>query len=117
MTTYEVNQAGVTKAKEMIDAGQYVLESEWTDAQLESDEENADLERHDWEQFGEWHLGIDNSAGEDTKAHYGFPYGDFRRVHRSGLIAAKSRAAQFGHDSIEAAAGYLLDHLDSATAD
>lgn len=117
MTTYEVNEAGVDKARAMIDAGQYVLDSSWTDEQPEPDEENADLERHDWDQFSEWHLAIDPDAAEETKERYGFPYGDFRRVHRSGLIAAKGRAAQFGHDAIADAAGALLDHLDAVSGD
>ncbi len=114
---YEVNRVGVDKARELIDAGQYVLESSWTDQQPDADEENADLDRHDWDQFAQWHLAVDPDAAADTKEHYGFPYGDFRRVHRSGLIAAKSRAAQFGHDAVADAAGTLLDHLDEVSAD
>ena len=43
----------------------------------------------------------------------GFPYGDFHRVHRSGLIAAKQRAAQRDHDDIERAADELLVLLDA----
>ena len=37
------------------------------------------------------------SRGEATKGRYKFPYGDFRTVHRDGLIAAKERAAQQGY--------------------
>ena len=116
MTTYRVNQDGVDKARELIDASQYVLESSWEDDQPDPDDENEKLDRSDYDDFGLWHLAIDTGASEDTKDRYGFPYGDFRRVHRSALIAAKSRAAQFGHDEIERAAGELLDHLDSTTA-
>jgi hypothetical protein len=115
MTTYRVHRAGVDKARELIDAHQYVLQSSWGEAQPSSDEENADVEHHDWEQYGEWHLAVDTGASDETKDRFGFPFGDFRRVHRSALIAAKSRAAQNGHDAIERAAGELLTHLDEVS--
>ena len=117
MTNYRVNDDGVAKARSLIDAGQYVLESSWGDEAPSASEENADIERHDHRQFGEWHLAIDTGASDDTKDRFGFPYGDFRRVHRSALIAAKSRAAQNGHDDVAAAADDLLERLDTAHGD
>lgn len=117
MPSYRVNDAGVTKARELIDAGQYVLDSEWSDAQPDADAENAQLERHGYDGFGQWHLAIDTDAGEETKQRYRFVYGDFGRVHRSGLIAAKQRAAQNDHDEVEAAAADLLNRLDEVRAD
>ena len=47
---------------------------------------------------------------------YGFVYGDFRRVHRSGLIAAEYRAAEWRHKEVELAAHDLLQLLDSQRA-
>lgn len=116
MPSYQVNDDGVQKARELIDAGQYVLGSDWGDAQPSADDENDQLDRHGYDGFGQWHLAIDTAAGEQTKGRYGFVYGDFRRVHRSGLIAAKQRAAQNDHDDVEAAADGLLDHLDDSAA-
>jgi hypothetical protein len=55
---------------------------------------------------------VDESADEETKERFGFPCGDFRRVHRSGLIAAKQRAAQNNYADIERAADALLTLLD-----
>ena len=110
-----LNQAGRRKAKSMIESSQYVLDSSWTEANPSADEENAYLENHSWTDFGEWHLGIDETAAEETKDRYGFPYGDFRRVHRSGLIAAKQRAAQNNYADIEQAADALLSLLDEQT--
>ena len=110
-----LNQAGRSKAKSMIESSQYVLDSSWTEANPSADEENAYLENHSWTDFGEWHLGIDETAAEETKDRYGFPYGDFRRVHRSGLIAAKQRAAQNNYADIEQAADALLSLLDEQT--
>jgi hypothetical protein len=115
-TKYRVNKPGVEKARQLIDAHQYVRESSWSDAAPSADEENADIDRHDWAQYGEWHLAIDTEASEETKDRFGFPFGDFRRVHRSALITAKVRAAQNDHDDIAAAADDLLTHLDE-TAD
>jgi hypothetical protein len=97
----------------MIDARQYVLESNWGDVQPTADDENAYLESHSWAEFSEWHLGLTEGANDDTKARYAFVYGDFRRVHRSGLIACVYRAAEWRHKAVELAAHDLLQHLDS----
>ena len=111
-TKYRVNDSGVEKARQLIDAHQYVLESSWSDAAPSADDENADIDRHDWSQYGDWHLAIDTEASEETKDRFGFPFGDFRRVHRSALIASKVRAAQNDHDAVADAADDLLTHLD-----
>jgi hypothetical protein len=48
-----------------------------------------------------------------TKARYAFVFGDFRRLHRSGLIACPYRAAEWRHKEIERAAYRLLQELDA----
>ena len=111
----KANPAAVKKARELITARQYVLDSTWGDENPGADEENAYLERHSYAEYGEWHLGVDEDAGEETKERYNFPYGDFRRVHRSGLVAAKQRAAQFGYADVEEAADELLARLDDGS--
>lgn len=116
MTRYRRNTAGVDKARSMIDAHQYVLESDWSEAQPSTSDENEKIERDGYEAFGEWHLAIDADASEGTKDRYGFVFGDFQRVHRSGLIAAKQRAAEWDHGEIESAADDLLSLLDSISA-
>lgn len=112
MATYTLNKAAVAKAKQLIDAHQYVLDSKWGEAQPSTSDETADVDRHDWDQYAEWHLGLKDGENDDTKGRYGFVYGDFRRVHRSGLIAAEQRAAEWDHTDIEHAARDLLQHLD-----
>lgn len=112
----KLNHDAFDKAKDLIDAHQYVLDSEWGDAQPSPDDENDFLDRHDWHEYGKWHLALDPAATAETKDHHNFPYGDFRRVHRSGLIAAKQRAAQYDHAEIAAAADDLLAHLDDVSA-
>jgi hypothetical protein len=112
MATYEVNQAGVAKARALIDARQYRLRSRWSDAQPTADDENAFLDAHSWEEYSSWHLGLTVGPGDDTKARYAFGFGDFRRLHRSGLIACHYRAAEWDHKAIELAAHELLQYLD-----
>jgi hypothetical protein len=89
-----------------------VLDSDWGEGQPGAAVENAFLESHSWDEYGEWHLGLTEGAREGTKARYGFVYGDFRRVHRSALIASVYRAAEWRHKEVELAAFDLLQLLD-----
>ncbi len=113
---YDVNDAAVRKARQMIDANQYDLETEWSDAAPSADEANAKIDRDGWDGYQEWFLGIDTEASEETKDRFAFPFGDFQRVLRSGLIAAKARAAQRDHDDVEKVADELLEHLDATSS-
>jgi hypothetical protein len=115
-TTYRVHGAGVDRARGLIDAGQYDLETERGDGQPSAEDANDQIERHGDEGFGAWNLAVDTHACEDTKDRFGFPDGDFRRVLRSALIATWQRAPQYGHDDVEQAADQSLDHLDRVRA-
>lgn len=116
MASYVVNDRGVQHARRAIEARQYVLESDWGDVQPDAAAENAFLEQHSWEEYGEWHLGLTAGASDETKARHAFVYGDFRRVHRSGLIACVYRAAEWHHKDVELAAHELLQLLDKTSA-
>ncbi len=116
MASYSVNPRAVAHAKRLIDARQYVLRSEWGEAQPSADDENAYLEAHGWDDYAAWHLGLTEGATDETKARYGFVYGDFRRVHRMGLVACQYRAAEWRHKEIELAAHELLQYLDGKRA-
>ena len=115
MASYEVNKQAVAKARQLIDARQYVLDSEWGDVQPRAEEENAYLENHSWDEYAEWHLGLTDGANDDTKARYAFVFGDFRRIHRTALIACVYRASEWRHEAVELAAHDLLQYLDSKT--
>ena len=54
-------------------------------------------------------------AADHTKARYAFVCGDFRRVHRTALIACVYRASEWRHKAVELAAHDLLQYLDSKT--
>ena len=112
MATYTVNRRAVTHARRLIDARQYVLNSDWGEVQPSAEDENAFLEKHTWEEYALWHAGLTEGATRHTKARYAFVFGDLRRVHRSGVIAAHYRAAEFRHKEIELAAHRLLQYLD-----
>jgi hypothetical protein len=116
MASYSVNERAVARARELIDARQYVLDSDWGAVQPRADDENAFLKSHSWEEYADWHLGLTEGATEHTKARYAFVYGDFRRVHRTALIACVYRAAEWRHKEIELAAHELLQHLDRTSA-
>src|ERR671914_489018 len=115
MARYTVNRRGVAHARSLIDAKRYVLDSDWGEVQPRADDENAFLESHSWDEYAEWHLGLTEGATDETKARYAFVYGDFRRVHRSGIIACHYRAAEWRHKEIELAAHDLLQRLDSVS--
>jgi hypothetical protein len=113
MARYEINKAAVAKARKLIDARQYVLDSDWGEVAPTAADENAFLERHSWDEYADWHLGLTVGPSDGTKARYAFVFGDFRRIHRTGLIACVYRASEWRHKDVELAAHDLLQELDA----
>ena len=116
MASYTLNDAAVVHARHLIDARQYVLDSDWGEVQPHTDDENRFLESHSWDDYAAWHLGLTDGAADETKARYAFVFGDFRRVHRTALIACVYRACEWRHKAVELAAHDLLQHLDEMSA-
>ena len=116
VASYSLNERSVARARDLITSRQYVLQSEWGDVQPRATDENAFLASHSWDEYAEWHLGLTDGAADETKARYAFVYGDFRRIHRSGLIACHYRAAEWRHKEVELAAHELLQLLDRTSA-
>ena len=116
MASYKVNKKAVAHARKLIDAKQYVLDSDWGEVAPTADDENAFLKTHSWDEYAAWHLGLTDGATDETKARYAFVFGDFQRVHRTALIACVYRASEWRHKSIELAAHRLLQHLDKTSA-
>ena len=112
MASYSVNRKAVQRAEERIDARQYVLDSDWGESQPDADAENRFLDGHSWDAYAEWHLGLSDGASDETKARCAFVMGDFRRIHRTALIACRYRAAEWRHKDVELAAHDLLQRLD-----
>jgi hypothetical protein len=116
VASYTVNPRAVARARRLIESRQYVLDSEWGEVQPNADAQNRFLRTHSWEEYAEWHLGLTEGAQDETKARYAFVYGDFRRLHRSGIIACHYRAAEWRHKEIELAAHDLLQLLDRTSS-
>jgi hypothetical protein len=112
MASYTLNDRAVAHARKLIDARQYVLDSDWGEVAPTADDENAYRSTHTWDEYAAWHLGLTDGANDETKARYAFVFGDFRRIHRTGLIACVYRASEWRHKAIELAAHDLLQELD-----
>ena len=115
MASYTVNKAAVAFVRELIDKKRYVLDSDWGEVQPSADDQNAYLDKHSWDEYTAWHLGLTEGANDETKARYAFVVGDFSRVHRVGLIACVYRASEWRHKEVELAAHTLLQHLDKVS--
>ena len=112
--TVKLHEPGLRQARSLVRDGKVVRDErdDWSEDAPTPDEENAFIEKHGWAEYGHWHLGIDDEVARETKGHYKFPYGDFTKVHRCGVISLESRAGQFDHDEIRDEAKKLLELID-----
>ena len=115
----KLNETGIRHARTLAHDGAVVRDErdDWSEHAPSADDENAFIEKHGWGEYSKWHLGVDDDMDRDTKGHYSFPYGDFAKVHRCGVLAAESRAGQRKYVDIEKAAAHLhgmLEGLSSA---
>jgi hypothetical protein len=112
--TVKLNRRAYDHAKRLITEGKAVLDErdDWSEHRPSAARENEFLAQHGWREYGRWYLGIDDARAEQTKGRYSFPYGDFEKVHRCGVLAAESRAAQYDHDDIETAVAHLHGMLE-----
>jgi hypothetical protein len=109
------NRSGFDHAKELIVNGRFAFDERdaWSEHQPSAQQENDFIDRHGIEEFGKWHLGINDEKDPHTKGRYEFPYGDFVNVHRCGVLSAESRAGQYKHFDIENAAAHLHGMIDA----
>ena len=105
----KLNIAAFEYAKELIKQGHIVADGrgEWGEHRPSPVAENEFIRLHGFREYAKWHLGIDDRYAENTKRRYKFPYGDFKNVHRCGVLAAQSRAGQHKYYEIENAADQL----------
>src|ERR1700751_4496019 len=96
-------------AARLINKGHVIVDGKgaWSAHRPSANEENAFIRLHGFREYGKWHLGIDNRYPVNTKRRYKFPYGDFKNVHRCGVLAVKARARQYGYTEIQNAAAKL----------
>jgi hypothetical protein len=110
-TAYENARRAIAEGKVVIDE-----RDAWSEHQPSPQQENELIRLHGWTAYARWYLGINEEAAEQTKQRYEFPYGDFEKVHRCGVLAAESRAAQNDHADIETAAAHLHGMIDALKA-
>ena len=72
MASYAVNERAVEKARQLIAARQYVLDSDWGDVQPRAADENRFLASHSWEEYAEWRHKEIELAAHEWFARYAF---------------------------------------------
>ena len=110
-----LNERSFEHAKTLIGQGRFVFDDRdaWSEHQPSAAEENRFIKAHGWGDYGAWHLGVDDELKEDVKGHYKFPFGDFKNVHRCGVLAAESRAGQRKEYNVELAVAHLHGMLEA----
>jgi hypothetical protein len=105
----KLNEDAFAFAARLINEGHVIADRKgaWSGDRPSADQENEFIRLHGFGEYAKWHLGIDERYPENTKRRYKFPYGDFKSVHRCGLLAVKARAHQYGYIEIENAAADL----------
>lgn len=113
-----LNQRAFDHAKQLVEQGKFVADERdmWSEHQPLTEDENRYIEEYGIAEYGQWYLGIDDSEDEHNKEHYKFPYGDFKQVHRCGVLSAEVRAGQYRYHDIEDAAAHLHGMIDGAEA-
>ncbi|MET1042860.1 MAG: hypothetical protein ABWX59_01915 [Microbacteriaceae bacterium] len=111
----KLNKMALENATSLIKHGRATHDSrdDWSAHAPGADDENKFIDKHGYAEYSKWHLGVDDDKPDDTKGHYSFPFGDFKRVHRCAVISLESRAAQNDHDEIAKAAKGLLEQIDA----
>lgn len=111
----KLNERAFEFAKELIAEDAYVYDDRdaWSEHQPSAQEENEFIRLYGIGEYAKWHLGIDVDEDEERKGRYKFPYGDFQRVHRCGVLAAESRAGQYKYIDIEVAAAHLHGMIEA----
>ncbi|MDQ0822705.1 hypothetical protein QFZ79_000444 [Arthrobacter sp. V4I6] len=111
----KLNKKSLEHAKKLIKEGHVHRDErdDWSEHAPSTEQENKFIDKHGFDEFTRWHLGLDREASEGTKGSVSFPFGDFTKIHRCAVISLESRAAQYGHDDIAKAAKDLLERIDA----
>ena len=111
----KLNRKALEHARSLVKKGKVErdVRDDWSEHAPSTDEENSFIDKHGFDEFAKWHLGVDAEKSEGTKGSVSFPFGDFRKVHRCAIISLESRAAQYDHDDISKAAKKLLEEIDA----
>jgi hypothetical protein len=105
----KLNEEAFAFAVQLVNQGHFIADGKgaWSEHRPPTVEENEFIRLHGFSEYAKWHLGIDDRYPENTKRRYRFPYGDFKNVHRCGVLAVQSRAGEYKYSEIENAAAKL----------
>ena len=111
----KLNRKAYEMAKDLILPGRYVYDERdaWSEHRPAAAQENAFIRREGMGEYTKWYLGINDAKPPDAKGAYEFPYGDFKDVHRCGVLSAESRAAQYKHKEIASAVAHLHGMIEA----
>jgi hypothetical protein len=111
----KLNQDAFGFALQLIRQGHFVADRNgaWNEHRPSTDHENEFIRVHGFSEYAKWHLGIDDRYAENTKRRYKFPYGDFKNVHRCGVLAVESRANEYRYSHVENAAVKLRKMIEA----
>jgi hypothetical protein len=115
MMAMKLNKPALQHAQEFVAHGKVVLDErdDWSEHQPSTEQENEFIREHGFREYGKWHLGIDDEQDENKKRRYKFPFGDFKLVHRCGVLSGESRAGQYKHLDIQRAFAHLHGMIDA----
>ena len=113
VTGIKLNDNAVAFATQLIKEGHFTADGKgsWREHRPSPDKENEFIRLHGFAEYAKWHLAVDERYAENTKRRYKFPYGDFSNVHSCGLLAARSRAAEYKYHDVEDAAVRLIQMI------
>jgi hypothetical protein len=111
----KLNEHAFAFARQLIGKGHFVADHKgaWSEHRPSTDDENEFIRVHGFSEYAKWHLGIDERYAENTKRRYKFPYGDFKNVHRCGVLAVESRANEHRYSQVENAAVKLRTMIEA----
>lgn len=112
----KLNPVGIAHAKSLIDQGQYRLNTPWRTIQPSEAAARKFLDQHGAADYARWYLAVDPAQPADSPEHYLLPLGDFKSIHRSGVVAARDRADREGAVELRQAVEDILDLFDRLNA-
>jgi len=114
-THLKLNENAFAFAVQLVKQGYFIADGKgaWSEHRPRTNEENEFIRVHGFTDYAKWHLGIDNRYPENTKRRYKFPYGDFKNVHRCGVLAVQARAGEYRYSEIENAATHLRATIEA----
>ena len=81
--------------------------------QPDADAQNAYLEKHTWEEYAAWHLGLRDGAADETKARYAFVMRGPAPHPPQWADRLRLPGREWRHKEVELAAHDLLQELDA----